>query len=165
MILTDKEIASSGLIQPFRAEQLNPASYDLLIGPEMLIETEHGLSPYNLGNTTQANPFMLDPGGFCLLHSQETFDLPSNIAATVALKSSRAREGYDHMLAGWCDPGWFGSVLTLEIKNQRQFAQLPIWCGMRMVQIVFMHCTGRVENSYAGRYNNDRSVSASKYTE
>jgi dCTP deaminase len=162
MILTDNQIASSDLIRPFRREQLNPASYDLLIGPDMLLETEHGLTPYNLANTTQDQPFMLDPGGFCLLHSQETFDLPHNVAAKVALKSSRAREGYDHLLAGWCDPGWNGSVLTLAIKNQRQFAQLPTWCGMRMVQIVFMFCIGAVDRPYQGRYNGDTTVSASK---
>lgn len=169
MILTDMDIREMVMgdgvpvISPFAYEQINPASYDLTLGENMRLECVDGFRSLTLKGTTPRFPFYLDPGGFCLLESREKFNLPNNICAQVCLKSSRAREGYNHLLAGWCDPGWRGSVLTMEVKNERQFAQIPLWSGMRLVQMVFMLTNGPVGTPYQGSYNNDTTVQESKY--
>jgi dCTP deaminase len=86
------------------------------------------------------------------------------VAAQFMLKSSRAREGLEHLMAGYCDPGWHGSVLTLELHNSRQLWPVGLWPGMKIGQIVFHLMAERPVCSYAqtGRYNLDTTVHASK---
>jgi dCTP deaminase len=80
------------------------------------------------------------------------------------LKSSRAREGLEHLLAGYCDPGWHGSRLTLELHNSRRFHNIPLWPGMKIGQMVFHVIAGTPERTYreTGRYNGDTQVTASR---
>jgi dCTP deaminase len=90
--------------------------------------------------------------------------LPDYVAGVFCLKSSRARDGWDHAEAGFCDPGWYGSRLTMELKNSRRLNALPIWPGMRIGQMKFLLVSGTPERTYAqtGRYNADLGVTASK---
>ena len=66
-------------------------------------------------------------------------------------------------MAGYADPGWHGSRLTLELQNARRFHNLPIWPGMKIGQMVFHLISGEPEKSYAvtGRYNNHETVRGS----
>jgi dCTP deaminase len=94
----------------------------------------------------------------------EVFNIPDDIAGEFRLKSSRAREGLDQALAVWLDPGWHGSVLTMELRNNRQLWPQLLWPGMRVGQIIFHLMSERPAASYAktGRYNGDATVQASK---
>lgn len=161
-----KAAALQGMIQPFNEEQLNPASYDLLLGDELLIESAEGpeLRPYPLGDHDEGRPYLLVPGQFVLASTVETFALPDFVAARFVLKSSRAREGLQHLLAGWCDPGWHGSRLTLELKNVRQLQPIRLWPGMKIGQMVFHQMAAAPDRSYAetGRYNGDQGVQGSR---
>jgi deoxycytidine triphosphate deaminase len=78
--------------------------------------------------------------------------------------SYRAREGLQHLLAGWCDPGWNGSRLTLELKNVRQLHWVGIYPGLRIGQMKFMRMDSTPLASYAdvGRYNGDVTVTSSR---
>ena len=102
---------------------------------------------------------MLQPGEFCLAETLELFNLPDDICSTFLLKSSRAREGYGHMLAGFADPGWHGSRLTLELKNERLHHPLPLYPGLKIGQMVFHRMTPPLR-SYreTGHYNNHLTV-------
>ena len=76
-----------------------------------------------------------------------------------------ARIGLEHMNAGWCDAGWNGSVLTLELKNMTKHHAIRIRPGDPIGQMVFFkHEPVPTEASYAskGRYNGDSSVSGIK---
>jgi dCTP deaminase len=101
---------------------------------------------------------------FMLAETREIFNLPDHVGAQFVLKSSRAREGWDHAEAGWCDPGWYGSRLTMELRNQRRWHDLVLWPGMKIGQMKFLLVSGSVERSYAetGRYNADLGVTGSK---
>ena len=164
-ILCDWQIqnaAHDGLIVPFNPDQLNPASYDVLLGGMLLIESAASpeLVPYPLQDHTEAEPYLLRPGQFVLAQTAEVFNLPDTIAAEFRLKSSRAREGLDQALAVWCDPGWHGSVLTLELRNNRQLHPVPLWPGMRIGQMVFHRMEELPLKSYrlTGRYNEHSTV-------
>jgi dCTP deaminase len=80
------------------------------------------------------------------------------------LKSSRAREGYNHALSAWIDPGYCNSKLTLELVNVRRHYDLPLYPGLKIGQIVFMRMSEVPVNSYSktGRYNGDSTVQGSK---
>jgi dCTP deaminase len=169
MIIPDWQIRSrcaGGMITPFDPALVNPASLDVRLGDTLLIESAQSpeLVPYPLHSHGQDDPYELKPGQFCLAQTMEVFHLPDDIAAQFMLKSSRAREGLEHLMAGYCDPGWHGSVLTLELHNSRQLWPVGLWPGMRIGQIVFHLMAERPVVSYAqsGRYNGDRTVHASK---
>ena len=108
---------------------------------------------------------ILCPGEFILATTVETFNLPNNIAAEYKLKSSLARAGLQHMLAGWCDPTWNNSKLTLELKNNSQYNNLLIKPGMKIGQMVFWECDPVPEEhcySNKGQYNNQETVTRNK---
>ena len=109
--------------------------------------------------------YRLYPGEFILASSREVFNLPNNVAAEYKLKSSLARSGLQHMLAGWCDPSWTNSKLTLELKNVTESHVLILKKGMKIGQMIFFECEPVPEDkSYAkkGQYNSQETVTANK---
>ena len=154
------------MVQGYLDELINPASLDVRLGDTLLIESAQSpeLVPYPLGGHNEDDPYELKPGQFCLAQTVEVFNLPDDIAAQFMLKSSRAREGLEHLMAGYCDPGWHGSVLTLELHNSRQLWPVGLWPGMKIGQLVFHLMAERPVASYAisGRYNRNLAVQASK---
>ena len=167
-ILCDHEIfnlAKRGLVTPFHQELVNPASLDVRLGENLLVEMPQvpALLPYSIAGHSQENPFMLQPHEFVLAETMEEFKLPDCVAGQLALKSSRAREGIEHLLAGYIDPGYEGR-LTLELQNARAMHPVALWPGMRIAQIVFHKMSMLPGKSYAltGRYQNDTAVQASK---
>jgi dCTP deaminase len=167
-ILVDYQIETlcrAGMVTPFEPSLLNPASLDVRLGDTLLIESAESLAlvPYPLHRHTEACPYQWRPGQFVLAPTMETFSMPNTVAGEFRLKSSRAREGADQALAVWLDPGWHQSVLTLELRNNRQLHWLPLWPGMRVGQIVFHSCSAP-RRSYAitGRYNGDATVQGSR---
>jgi dCTP deaminase len=169
-ILADWEIVAlceGGMVTPFERELVNPASLDVRLGGTLLIESvssPEAWCPYPLHQHTEAKPYLLVPGQFVLAQTVETFHLPTNIAAQFMLKSSRARSGLEHLMAGYCDPGWSGSVLTLELHNSRQLHPVALWPGMKIGQMVFHRMSETPLRDYrvTGRYNGDQQVTASK---
>jgi dCTP deaminase len=155
-----------GMVVPFDRDLVNPASLDIRLGCRIQVEQPftRKLRTVDISHTCAKRPYHLWPLQWLLAESFETFNLPDMIAAQFKLKSSRAREGADHALAGFCDPGWFGSKLTLELRNNRLLHRVPIWYGMKIGQMKFEFMDARPVRSYAvtGRYNNDTTVQESK---
>lgn len=169
MIIPDHEIhqlCTAGMVTPFDPSLVNPASLDVRLGHQLLIESCQSpqLVPYPLDQHSEADPYLLQPGQFVLAQTVETFNLPPTTAAQFVLKSSRAREGLEHLLAGYCDPGWHGSVLTLELHCSRQLHPVKLWPGMKIGQMVFHRMAAAPERDYSvtGRYNNDQTVMESR---
>lgn len=169
------QLIKDGVIRGANIENVNAASLDLVLGPK--IQTE--LNPYkqprislrkresiytNEIDITHTG-YVLSPGEFILAHTREIFNLPDYISAEYKLKSSMARIGLEHLNAGWCDAGWHGSVLTLELKNMTQFHSIKLHEGDKIGQIIFWrHKEVPKEFSYAtkGSYNGDSSVKGTK---
>jgi dCTP deaminase len=169
MILCDTEIhdlIEQGMVQHYQPELINPASLDLRLGSLIMLESveSHQMIPLSIKDYTPDHPYELVPGQFILAQTIETFSMPEDVAGLFFLKSSRAREGYENLHAGYADPGWHGSALTLELKNARQLQPLPIYPGLKIGQMVFFRMSQRPALSYAavGHYNNDKLVAASK---
>ena len=169
MILCDHEIldlCNQGMVEGFDPDLINPASLDVRLGDTLLIESAQSreLVQYPLHRHSETDPYEMRPAQFLLAPTQEKFNIPDTIAAEFRLKSSRAREGLDQALAVWADPGWRGSVLTLELRNNRQLWPQLLWPGMKIGQMVFHRMSDLPARSYAltGRYNGDLSVMASR---
>ena len=150
------------MVWPFDPDLINPASLDVVLGDFLMVEspTHRDLFRVDITEATKDDPYWLSPGSFCLAETRERFNLPKDVSAQFVLKSSRAREGLNHLLAGWCDPGWHGSKLTLELKNERRYHDLPLYPGLKIGQMVFHVMSNVPVRSYAvtGNYNNHLTV-------
>jgi len=168
------QLVEQGVIDA-EPENINGASIDITLGENILIEVIEEETPvvdlqakqslYMIKKQINSLGYMLPPKKFILAESHETFNLPNNITCEFKLKSSLARSGLNHVLAGWCDPGWYGSKLTLELMNVTSGHQLLLKAGMKIGQMVFFECEPvPEENSYAvkGQYNNDKTVTNNK---
>jgi dCTP deaminase len=94
-----------------------------------------------------AEPFILQPGAFCLATTLEVITLPDDIVARVDGRSSLGRLGLlVHATAGYIDPGWTGK-LTLELSNQSQMP-IALYYGMRVAQISFLTLSSPVDRPY-----------------
>lgn len=171
------DLVSHNVIHPVDKSDINAASIDIHLGDTLLVERTpkgyyHRVIDYRSRTplvmdklVMDEDGYVLEPGEFILAQSVEVFNLPPDISAEYKLKSSMARIGLEHMNAGWCDAGWNGSVLTLELKNMTRYHSIRIRPGDAIGQMIFFH--HRVvpeEASYAskGRYNNDTQVSGIK---
>lgn len=182
-ILSHDEICSlieDGVIEGAQYDAVNSASLDIHMGGEILIEAQDvsqgpecmlylnkksSLTVHRIKLGEGVGQFAMAPGQFILAQSKEIFHLPNNISAEYKLKSSMARIGLEHLNAGWCDAGWNGSVLTLELKNMTQRHRIVLTEGDRIGQMVFYrHKEVPLNKSYAtrGSYNHDKQVQGVK---
>ena len=151
-----------GLVEPFAPEMINPASIDVTLGPTILREGGAGEERW-VEVDIENGVYSLAPGEFILAATQELVRVPNNIEAVFNLKSSRGREGYEHLMAGYIDPGFTGRV-TLELVNVNRYHRLPLEHGMRIGQLRFAKVDEIPMRSYAvtGRYQGDPGVQVSK---
>lgn len=156
----------SKLVQPFNQEMINPASMDVTLGETIQVEgricgPEVERSRWIKTSITEG--YVLRPGQFILAHTDEVVQIPNWIEANFQLKSSRAREGLQHLLAGYIDPGFEGQI-TLELKNVNSRHDIELYPGMRIGQLRFGKLDERPLNSYAvtGRYMGDMGAQPSK---
>lgn len=178
-LLSYTEICSlldNGVVQGADYSAVNSASLDIHLGNVFLIENQHiSQGPESilylnkksaLGvERVEAEQLVLAPGQCVLASSVEIFNLPTHLSAEYKLKSSMARIFLEHLNAGWCDAGWTGSALTLELKNVSQHHRIVLTAGDRIGQMIFFeHTPVPVDKSYSvrGSYNNDKQVQGVK---
>lgn len=165
------ELIEQGVIKNAKMENVNGTSLDLVLGDEFMFEDERG-GFVNMDDKHKSpmlrfrNPdgYHLAAGEFILAHTVEEFALPLDVSAEYMLKSTQARNGLEHLGAGWADAGWSG-VLTLEFKNMLRHHEIYMRPGMKCGQMKFYrHDAVPEERSYKvrGQYNGDKSVSAGK---
>lgn len=116
-MLSDKDIKKlvkrGELFYPLRDDCLQPASYDVHLGPYFL-NTKTGKQHVAWGARGE---FVLPPHELWLGATLEKFSIPANIAAQIEGRSSWGRLGLlTHITAGFIDPGFSGHV-TLELYN------------------------------------------------
>ena len=147
------------LVDPFDESLANPASLDVRLGPNLMVEARHTdkLLTVSIKQSSEQDPFLLEPGQFVLGETVETLNIPSylKLCAQFALKSSRAREGIEHLMSGYVDPGFHASKLTLELLNARKLRPVRLWHGMKIGQLVFhrMEEAPLVGYEKTGHYN------------
>lgn len=168
------ELVNDGVITA-HPDNINGASIDLTLDSLILVERNQVIKstidlsqkrfPEMIPLTMSEYGFILEPQQFILASTQEVFNLPNNIAAEFKLKSSVARAGLNHCLAGFADPGWHDSKLTLELFNCLSHNSLLLKPGMKIGQMIFYRVNEVPEsNSYSikGRYNNTMQTTSSK---
>ena len=165
------EVIDSGFLDA-EHKFVNAASIDIRIGDTILVE-EHadGIVDIDAKENLKWKEIKIPdegiviiPGQFFLAHSVEEFNLPDNISGQFILRSSMARCGLNHLMAGWADAGFNKSKLTFEFHNVTKHHSLRVRKGMRVGQMIFSQHSPAGDDSYAikGRYNSSSSVVASQ---
>jgi dCTP deaminase len=169
LILSDQALHEllPHLIRNPKYEFINPASVDIRVGSQLVEEvapygsTEAKWKISDLTYTKETTPYKLEPGRFVLAATYEYIMVPNGYAVELRLKSSRAREGYNHSLAFWVDPGWQG-ILTMEIQNITRWHTLPLWYGMRFAQLIVHKLDSPAVFPYDGKYQDAQGPEGAK---
>lgn len=166
------ELVGQGVITNVQPEQVNAASIDITLADGFYYEQMPGDSGcIDLGKKETPRMFrdtgslVLQPGEFALASTEQIFNLPNDIVAIYVLKSSMARAGLNHLNAGYCDPGWNGSALTMEFHNTLRHHTLVMSAGSKCGQVYLFKGEPVPElASYAvrGQYNGDAGVQQSR---
>ena len=94
-------------------------------------------SPIDLKYKDYEGEYTLNPKEFVLASSMEFLDLPEDICGFVTLRSSAARLGIDHGLAGWIDPGFTGNITFELINNHARNISIILSEEDRVAQVCF----------------------------
>lgn len=132
------------------------------------------------GERFNADRISLEPGVALLATTSERVRIPDNLirlgdweapsgvhvwrqrieacTGELRLKSSAARNGLDHALAGWIDPG-FDGTLTLELHAHRPIELLAGKCYVQLVVATMLAAPAR-SYQQTGRYVGESAVGA-----
>ncbi|MDD2665501.1 MAG: dCTP deaminase [Methanocellales archaeon] len=141
MLLSAKEIrdrlkTGSLIIEPFREQSLQPASYDLTIKDGICIPSK----------------------AMRLVSSLERVEMPPDAAGILRTRSSYARKGL-LLGGGIVDPGFRGN-LTLCLTNMSD-EEIRLDHGERIVQMLFLLVKSPAE-TYEGKYQDSKGVVRSR---
>jgi len=134
-------------IDPWDEALVQPASVDLRLGDSFRVFHNYRVTSIDLRDPPQnlteevkvenGDPFVIHPGEFALGRTMEWVELPEDIVARIEGKSSLGRLGLIvHATAGFCDPGWKGT-LTLEFNNLTR-VPIKLYAGLPICQLSFM---------------------------
>jgi dCTP deaminase len=164
-------------IDPWDPALVQPASVDLRLGDSFRVFHNHRASaidlrepPSGLTEGVTIGPdesFVIHPGEFCLGRTLEWVELPDDIVARIEGKSSIGRLGLIvHATAGFCDPGWKGT-LTLELNNLTR-VPIKLYPGLPIAQLSFMALDRPAARPYGSpelgsHYQGQRAATESRY--
>jgi dCTP deaminase len=176
---TIKRLVEQGRIkiEPWEQAMVQPASLDLRLGDSFRVFHNHKVTAIDLSeppaNLTEqvkvsdGEPFVIHPGEFCLGRTLEHVELPDDIVARIEGKSSLGRLGLIvHATAGFCDPGWRGT-LTLELNNLTR-VPIRLYAGLPIAQLSFMTLDAPAERPYGhetlgSKYQGQVEATESRY--
>ena len=164
-------------IDPWDPELVQPASVDLRLGDSFRVFHNHLATAIDLRQPPdrlteevvvgEGKTFVIHPGEFCLGRTLEWVELPDDIVARIEGKSSLGRLGLIvHATAGFCDPGWKGT-LTLELNNLTR-VPIKLYPGGLIAQLSFMTLDRPALRPYGSpelgsHYQGQRAATASRY--
>ena len=157
MILTDnmiEEAVSSGVvkIEPFDKAQIQPASYDLRVGPVAAVSSSHSKV-----NVKEKGFLEMTPGDFAIVVSEEVITMDNQHTGRFGLRSKWARKGLTATTGTQIDPGFSGrlnvGLTNLSSKN----IALPHLADFLTVE--FHKLQEPVKAPYSGVYQNQSSLS------
>ena len=155
--IADKRIAITP--PPDFAAQLGSCSIDLRLGTVFrvfensafpFVDARHPTMAHEASKEVKVKdnePFILQPGGFVLAVTMESFILPDDLLARLEGRSSLGRLGIVvHSTASIFDPGWSG-VAVLELGN---LGRMPValYPGMKICALTFEELTSPAEIPY-----------------
>lgn len=169
MILTSSEILKNMergniAIAPFDADKLNPNSYNVSIGTQLIAYKDVIIDLKQKANTYSMNipesGLILQPGRLYLAKTLE-YTETKGLVPVLYGRSSAARAGlFVHASAGLGDDGYKGHWTLSLIPSQ----PVKIYPNMSLAQIVYFKTLGE-STYYSGKYQNSQDAIPQKFNE
>ena len=184
LIDADYQRIGAHLIQPFNVEQVQPASYDVMLSDQILIPKspdkpiglfskferidlrtsvpESHMKPWVM----KEDGWLMRPGECVLAATVEQVRCPSDMICSVDGRSTLGRCFLAiHATAGFIDPGYCGAI-TLEIMNHGPW-EFRLYPGLRIGQLRFHWLGVEVDRPYGSpglgsHYQGSTSVRAAE---
>jgi len=161
MLMTDTEIAeavkSGALVIPdfekYRAQSLQPASYDLHLGPQAFSSRRREII-----DISKEGILVLQPGEFAIVLTHERLEMPTDIAGHFGLRSYFTRKGLIVFGGIQVDPGFRGRLkIGLYNLSPKDIAlsYLEPFCT-----IEFHRLSQPVAEPYKGPYQDEESITS-----
>lgn len=150
------------IIEPFDPELVQPASYDLCLGPKILASP---LSSEKLGiviQLTEKEPsFEIHSGQMVGVLSLEKIQLPLDMCGRFGIRSAFARRGLNAFGGLQLDPGWRGR-LNMNFLN---VGPEPIMITLHepLFSVEFQRLEEPAETGYTGPYQDQDDFTADQY--
>ena len=156
MILTDDLIAKANSegsikIEPFEHKQLQPASYDLRVGPEAATSSHREKI-----NLAEKGFFELAPSDFAIVISEEKISLDNHHTARFGLRSKWARKGLVATTGAQIDPGFEGR-LTVGLTNLTN-KKISLSHMDDFLTVEFHRLSSPAKRTYSGPYQGKTSL-------
>lgn len=166
MILSDKEIKAynqnpdAPLIEPFREDHLQSASYDVSLSGNIAVLKRIGkvINPADDQDlddmyekaTIGAEGYLFSPGEYLLAELEEAIKIPENLIAHIRPRTRFTRTGI--LIADQhCNPTYEGK-LYIGLRNAGPNAVL-LWPGLRVAQFVFEELSSVPDRLYKDKQN------------
>ncbi len=152
MILTDKEIqdrCSEGAIgiDPFHADSVEPASYDLCVGPQAASAATREITDVEDRGFAEVKP-----GDFVIVTTLEVVTLDARHTGRFGLTSTYARRGLIATVGPQVDPGFSGRLFVGLTNLSPKPIALPY--RDKFLTVEFHRLDRPVEHVYDGPYQN-----------
>lgn len=144
----------------FNVANIGPASVDLCLHDTVIDCFFSGSIQQKILHISDTAHFTFMPHHFYLCSTVEYIKVPITHCAFVQMRSSWARKGLGHKMAGFIDPGFEGQI-TLELTVD---VPVVISQGERVVQIAYALLTRPTTAPYGGKYQGQQGPTAA-YTD
>lgn len=143
--MKDKEI----IIENFSQECLEPASYDMRMGKEAVMET-------GKTNVEEKGLVMINPGDLAVLGTFEVLTLSTRYAGHIGLRSHYTRKGLVLLAGPQIDPGYSG-ILTVAVCNLGP-GSIAIPYMQRLVTVEFFKLIKEASKPYSGPFQGQKTI-------
>ncbi|HTH14262.1 MAG TPA: dCTP deaminase [Spirochaetia bacterium] len=157
----ERRLGSDIVIEPYDRKLLNPNSYNLRLGDELLVYKNPVLDmakPNDFERLSIPKEGMLLETGKLYLGRTLEYTATENLVPMLEGRSSVGRLGlFIHVTAGFGDVGFRG-FWTLEILCVQP---VRIYPGVEICQIFYHTLEGKYENYKSGKYQNNQGIQPS----
>jgi dCTP deaminase len=158
MILTDSQIVEARNkgdigIDPFDEKQVQPATYDLRVGPQGITT-----STKKIVNLETAAYVSIQPGDFALVTTYEEVMLGQQYVGRIGLRSGYARQGLIATTGPQIDPGYHGRLIIGLTNLSPKAISLPY--KDHFLSVEFHRLEQPATTTYNGPYQGKTSLGA-----
>jgi dCTP deaminase len=145
-----KKFVSDGRlkIDPYDDKQLEPASYDCLLGDAIAA----GVGRVDF---SKDNEFILSSNSWASISSKEVFKLPNDVCASYGIRSGLARRGVISFGGPQIDPGYEGRIF-LSIYNPT-LEPIVLKRDHAIISMTFHMLTSADSSGYSGDYQGQKT--------
>jgi dCTP deaminase len=161
------KFGSEGGIEPFNPDAVNPASYDISLGEQVVIYPTTDRGKRQEWDLSSLGSVFLQPNERALVVTAETIKTPSDVAISVRLKSSLARQMIVSPMGLFIDPGFEGRITFCLINMGVDPYELRL--GRRVAQFIFQGMNAPAEIPYGderrkSHYQGSKGLTENKST-